>query len=92
MNLTPTDRRRFLKQLGGTLAAGAGLALVGAQPAAAATTTWRCCAAPRACGPCQDPDKVRYRCIKQSGPCGDFCTGCQVFKDDCYTSSATFCP
>lgn len=87
-----SERRRFMRQIGATLAAGAGVTLASAAPAHAATTTWRCCTAPRRCGTCPDPDKARYRCIKQSGPCGDFCTSCQTFTDDCYTFSATFCP
>lgn len=88
------DRRRFLKQVGATLAAGAGLSSLGAEAAHAgtsATTTWRCCTAPRKCGTCGG-DNVKYRCNVTSGPCNDYCTGCGEYRGDCYNISATFCP
>lgn len=85
-----SDRRRFLKQVGATLAAGVGVAAVAEPANAMAVTTWRCCTAPRTCGTCGG-DNVRYRCIKQSGPCPSFCTSCQNYQGDCYNFSATFC-
>ncbi len=96
MDYIATDRRRFLKQVGATLAAGIGGAALSTPAAGASTngamaeTTWRCCTAPRRCGTCGG-DNVRYRCVKQSGPCPDFCTSCQDYMGDCYTFSATFC-
>ncbi|HEX2050401.1 MAG TPA: twin-arginine translocation signal domain-containing protein [Actinomycetota bacterium] len=69
-----SDRRRFLKRLGATLAAGVGLAVI---PATSASATTRCCRDDN-CGPCsggQLPywcDRCGCMCISSSLHCEDF--------------------
>lgn len=100
---TDDNAGRFLGQVGTTLAAAAGLALLPGLSRASASRqavrgkqrndpTWRCCVDCRDCGygSCKD-SYVRYYCTHQTSGCSDFCTACKALGPSCYTYSASSC-
>ncbi|HEX2050810.1 MAG TPA: twin-arginine translocation signal domain-containing protein [Actinomycetota bacterium] len=68
-----SDRRKFLKRLGATIAAGVGLAVI---PATSASATTRCCR-DDSCGPCQSGqpywcDRCGCVCLGETQQCKDY--------------------
>ena len=79
----PSSRRRFLRQAGSLLGAGAGVLLL-ASPAQAAPPSYTCCRE-STCDPCGSGQN-RYRCTPRDGCSGSGFCGCfSNDKPQCFT-------
>lgn len=96
-----TNRRRFLKQTGATLAAGIGLSMVpslskafasesgdSASPSLPNSKSVTCCTDTSNCGKCANNNKTQYYC---TGQCPAFCYGCTTFRGQCFNESLPSC-
>lgn len=96
------DRRGFIRQVGRTVVAAAGISVLPAlsrvaeaaersgQPESPATpATWTCCANAQKCGGGCGTGKVKFRCT--SPGCTPYCTACQDVNPNCYTFQTPPC-
>jgi hypothetical protein len=103
----PNTRRRFLGQVGTTLAAAVGFALVPGLGGASTqerrgkgqrkvpAATWSCCVDCVDCSGCGNCSSgfTKYFCTHQTPGCDNFCTGCTKYSThgNCYIYSSPVC-
>jgi hypothetical protein len=96
------NRRRFIRQLGTTVVAAAGVSALpalsrvadaaepsGKREAPTTPVTWTCCANAQRCGGGCGAGKVKFRCTAPG--CTPYCTACQDVNPNCYTIQTPPC-